>query len=378
MRIMNENMQLALDTLERKSTMGIPTSCIHIMQHSVIERIAGDEPGTYMNDPHGSYIRMQQNIGTSLLDQYLSENPLSMSDLGYEEGTGRSATTGGTAILDSIVIDSPEAVAEQIERYEYARLKKEIENFNEANYVQSVINQESLLQHLIGPNILKAGYGQARFPGLEYFRYGYENYFMAYALYPELIEQVFKLQADYAVLCNKALVKAYRRAGLPLYHRLDWDMADSSGLLVSMKSLESLWLPHFRRAIEPLADAKFNLIWHSDGNLMQLYPYLIECGINGFQGFQYECGMDYMKICKLKDREGHAPILIAGVSVTRTLPFGTPDDVKNELRFIVENGPRTGLFLATSSSITPGVPWDNIKMLIEGLKYYRDNGRKYI
>ena len=53
----------------------------------------------------------------------------------------------------------------------------------------------------------------------------------------------------------------------------------------------------------------------------------------------------------------------------------TLDDVKRELAWLVENGPKTGLFLAATSSITPGVPWDNIKTLVEGLKYYRQRGR---
>jgi predicted dehydrogenase len=41
----------------------------------------------------------------------------------------------------------------------------------------------------------------------------------------------------------------------------------------------------------------------------------------------------------------------------------------------VENGPKQGLFLGASSSITPGTKRENIKALIEGLKYYREHGR---
>jgi len=72
------------------------------------------------------------------------------------------------------------------------------------------------------------------------------------------------------------------------------------------------------------------MIWHCDGNLMDMVPRLLEVGIRGFQGFQYEDGMDYEKICRMKDREGRDLIIIAGVSVTRTLPHGTPADVKRE------------------------------------------------
>ena len=73
---------------------------------------------------------------------------------------------------------------------------------------------------------------------------------------------------------------------------------------------------------------------------------------------------------------GSPPLLIiGGVSVTNTLPHGKPEDVRRELQWLVRNGPKTGLFLGGSSSITPGVPWENLKTLTEGFRYYREHGR---
>jgi len=65
----------------------------------------------------------------------------------------------------------------------------------------------------------------------------------------------------------------------------------------------------------------------------------------------------------------------AGVSVTTTLPHGTPADVRAELRWLVEEGPPSGLCLGASSSITPGVPPANLDALVEGLAHYRAGGR---
>jgi len=85
--------------------------------------------------------------------------------------------------------------------------------------------------------------------------------------------------------------------------------------------------------------------------------------------------MDYEKICAMKTRDGEDLLIIGGVSVTRTLPHGTPDDVKKEMQWLVRNGPKRGLFLGASSSIAPGVPWGNLEALIEGFWYYREHGR---
>jgi hypothetical protein len=152
-------------------------------------------------------------------------------------------------------------------------------------------------------------------------------------------------------------------------------MADSRGTLVNIKSLDEIWFPHFTRCLEPILATDMNLIWHCDGNLMQMVPRLLEVGIRGFQGFQYEDGMDYEQICQMKTRDGEELIIIAGVSVTRTLPMGTPVDVKREMEFLVNNGPKTGLFLGGSSSVAPGVPWENIETFVQGLQYYQANGR---
>lgn len=85
--------------------------------------------------------------------------------------------------------------------------------------------------------------------------------------------------------------------------------------------------------------------------------------------------MDYEKICRMKTKDGEDLSIIAGMSVTRTLPMGKSEDVRKELKWLVDNGPKTGLFLAGTSSVTPGVPWKNIQTFIEGLKYYRLHGR---
>lgn len=374
MKAYTPSAQLALDTLNRKDSTGIPTGLVHIMEHGVIEHIAGAETGEYVRDPYGVYCRMLENIGVNMVDQFLATNPLTMGNKGYEHALN-TPTTGGVVDLDGFIVSSPEDCIDYIERIDIPNIEKKIDDFREQSRIQEVINDESQVQRILGPDILKTGYGKLMFPGLEYSRYGYENYFMAYALYPEVIDRLFGLQADYAVKNNRAVVKAFRKVGLPLYHRLDYDMADSSGLLVSMESLKRSWVEHFARSIKPAVDADFTLLWHCDGNLMELLPFLLEAGVNGFQGFQYEDGMDYINICKLKAKNGKSMVIQAGVSVTRELPMGTPKDVKTQLKFLVENGPRTGLFLSMSSSCAPGTPLDNIETAVEGFKYYRSHGR---
>jgi len=373
---MDPNAHLALDTVHQLPTKGIPHSVLNVMNHEHIERLAGREKGDYLRDPYGTYHAMQLAIGTCQVEQYIPDNPLTMGSHGYE-GSAQAATQGVAEIWrDGMLIDSPEAVVEHLEAIEFPRLIERCQNLDIESRAEEIIKGEVQIQAHLGPTILKTGYGLFWFPIFGYNEYGYEHYFSAYALYPDVMAKHFKLQADLCLKNNRAAALAYERAGLPPMHLLDFDMADSRGTLVSIESLDRIWFPEFARCIEPALRQGVKLLWHCDGNLMQMVPRLIECGVKGFQGFQYECGMDYPAICRLKARDGDPLLIQAGVSVTRTLPFGTPTDVKKELDWLVKNGPPTGLFLGESSSMVPGVPWENLAALVEGLEYYRRVGRK--
>lgn len=375
---MAQSAQLALDTILQKPTKGIPSWMLHIMEHSHIERLAGVEPGEYLANPEETYLAMQRNIGTCLLDQYLWDNPLTMGNKGYENRNLGATTGAHEVIVDGMVIDSAEAVVEHMEKFVFPKLQAAVASFDEDARSKQIIEREHAIQKRLGPTILKSGHGFASFPTLAYGTYGYVHYFSAYGLYPEIMEKHFSLQADLALLNNKAAARAYVEGNLPPLYRMDHDMADSRGTLVRIETLDRLWFPHFARCLEPLIKVGVRLIWHCDGNLMEMVPRLLDVGLCGFQGFQFEDGMDYERICRMKARDGSDLIIIAGVSVTRTLPFGKPSDIKREIAWLVEKGPKTGLFLGASSSIVPGTPWENIKTLVEGLRYYRTHGRSQI
>ena len=372
---MKGNAELALDTICGKPTDGIPSWSPFVMEHSFIERLAGTPPGSYREEPEKVYVAMQKAVGACMLDQYIPRNPLTMGPAGYENAA-RGATTGADEVLlNGMTIRSPEDVAAHMEKFVFPGIRQAIASFDEETRTCDILNEERRVQEELGPDILKCCYGAIKFPYFAYSAYGYANYFMAYALYPEVVEKHFSLAADLALLNNRAAVRAYTDGRLPPFARLDHDMADSRGTLADVRSLDRLWFPHFVRCLEPALKAGIRMIWHCDGNLMEMVPRLLEAGLCGFQGFQYEDGMDYEKICRMKDREGRDLLIIGGVSVTRTLPHGTPEDVKREINWLVRCGPKTGLFLGGSSSIAPGVPWENLKAFLDGLEYYCRCGR---
>jgi len=224
-----KNAQLALDTIAMRPTCGIPSWVINDMQWSHLDDLSGTPPGSYEKDPVRVYREFQLAAGCCFIDQWIPDNPLSIRAQGYEDGGGGATTGAHEIVCDGIVIDSPEAVVEHMEKFMFPGLlnwKRDLEANPDAD-VSKRIAGEVEVQDLFGMNMLKGPYGGFfTFPGFAYYTYGYANYFMAYALYPEVIERGFKLHADAAEVFNRIAARAIVEGGLPKLLRLDHDMAD--------------------------------------------------------------------------------------------------------------------------------------------------------
>ena len=354
---------------------GYPVSTINVMQHSELNRLAaryGMKDPDYEKDYKRVYAAAQHEIGADFCDQWIPDNPLTMGDKGFD-GDHKTASAGAEkVVVDGMEIEEPEDVAEHLEKIAFPRLQHRIDTFDREKTIREIGLSEYHQQLEMGTDILKTGYEFITFPTFGYTTYGYTNYFCAYAMYEDVIARHFALQAKLCRLQNEAAAEAYRRYEFPKLYRLDHDMTDSRSTLVSLKSLEKIWYPQLAYCLEPIVKGTdVRLIWHCDGAIMTMVPGLIEVGVKGFQGFQYEDGIDYHGLCRMRGRDGKPLFIWAGASVTTVLPHGTPEDVRKHLKQLVDDHGDAALTLASSSSLLPGVPQKNLDTLIEGLKYYK-------
>lgn len=354
---------------------GYPTVAMNLMEHRELERMAartGMADPQYKKNPRQVYKAAQMAMGACTCDQWIPENPLEMGDHGYEGGSFNATTGNHTIVVDGISIEEPEDVVEHLETIVFPRLEKAIAEFDTEKRIRQIGLSEYAQQKEMGLELLKTGYGYISFPVFDYYIYGYENYFCAYQLYEDVIDRHFALQAELCRRNNDAAAKAILRYDLPRLFRLDHDITDSRSTLVDINSMDRIWFPRVDYSLAPVQEqTDMRLIWHCDGNIMPLVPRLLEIGIRGFQGFQYECGVDFAELCKLRGKDGRPLFFVVGSSVTTTLPHGTPEDIKNELAYFVQVHGDSALTLGTSSSIAPGVPPKNLDMLIDCLAYYR-------
>jgi len=107
------------------------------------------------------------------------------------------------------------------------------------------------------------------------------------------------------------------------------------------------------KAINP----DLHVFMHSDGYLWPIMDDLIEIGFDIIDPIQPEC-MDPVEV---KRRYGDRITLHGCGSLQKTLPFGTPEDCRNEVRHLIRHcGYNGGLVLRVSNAIGYDVPVENI------------------
>lgn len=322
---------------------------------SLVEKIAGLAPGSYFRDKEAATFASYRALQVDMINQLV-----------FVHSEEEFRHTDYRAVMEERAqCSSPEEAAEGIRRH-IALLREKLKNFDAEAAGSEFVASSKAWQAKCGDDMLWVGYEGAReMPCLKYYEYGYENFFVAYALYPELMAEMFKVEADFAVDYNAAIAGAITAENLAPVVRFDHDMTDQRGSLVSLESLDEMFFPQLARCVAPFREHGIRVIWHCDGNITDFVPRLIRCGVDGFQGFQEECGVDYEALCRLTADDGRRLMIWGTVSVTRTLPRGTPEEVRAEVRRSIETAARPEFFLAASSTIGPEVPFENIQALFD-------------
>ena len=149
------------------------------------------------------------------------------------------------------------------------------------------------------------------------------------------------------------------------------DVGTQRGMMMRAEMWRRLLKPRLARVIASAkgANADAVIFYHSDGDIREIIPELIEVGVEALNPVQPEC-MDPAEISRLY---GDRVSFWGTVSVQQTLPFGTPEDVRREVRERIRTvGRDGGLVISPTHVLEPDVPWDNIRAFFEAVAEYGD------
>jgi uroporphyrinogen decarboxylase len=144
------------------------------------------------------------------------------------------------------------------------------------------------------------------------------------------------------------------------------DLAFQTGLMMSMPAFRKLIKPRLRRVfdfVRSRCDAK--LWFHTDGAVAPLIPDLIDLGIDILNPIQVTAaGMD--DTARLKKEFGRDIVFWGGIDTQQLLPFGTPADVRADVRRrIGDLAPGGGYVVNSVHNIQGDVPPENIIALFD-------------
>lgn len=198
-----------------------------------------------------------------------------------------------------------------------------------------------------------------------------ENWLMAHVLYPEYIEEIFELQTN-TELKN---LERYKQA---VGDRIDsiWlsgtDFGTQNGLFLSKDIFMKLYFPYYKKVNDWIhANTNWKTFYHSCGAVRELIPTFIEMGVDIINPVQ--CSAKGMEAEELKEEFGsRITFWGGGINTQKTLPYGTEEEVKREvrdrIRIFSKNG---GYVFATIHNIVANVPAKNVAAMFDAVREER-------
>ncbi len=200
---------------------------------------------------------------------------------------------------------------------------------------------------------------------------GYEQFFMDMMTNPGLVQAIMEKILEINMQYWERAIEAVGD-NLLVVSMAD-DLGSQNSLLVDLQDYkEQIWPFHKRLFdfIKAKAKSKVYIFFHNDGAVMETFPLLIEAGVDIMNPFQVNCdGMDTKKFKKEFGKE----LTIWGGSCDnqQVMPFGTPQQVRDETRRRIEDlAPGGGFVFAPIHVIQAGVPPENIMAWWETLQKY--------
>ena len=273
-------------------------------------------------------------------------------------GLRRSETAYGTGAYDEVVnhplakFDSPEAICANYtwptaDWWDFGDLPK-IAAENEGRVIRGGFSEPFLL------------YKDLR---------GDEQAYLDLIMYPDIVKYCVGKIVEYDYEMTRRTFES--APGTVLVTFIAEDLGGQDALMYSPEHICTYLLPHMKRMIELTRQNGSYAFFHTDGAVRDILPTLIDAGVQALNPIQWRCtGMDREG---LKRDFGDKLVFHGGVDNQITLPFGSVDDVRQEVADNLEIlGAGGGYILAPCHNIQSITPPENIVAMYDaGYEYGR-------
>ncbi len=198
-----------------------------------------------------------------------------------------------------------------------------------------------------------------------------EEWYVSLLMRPDYIKAVFEQQAEIAV---ENLARLHAAAGdrIAVIQTNGTDFGTQNGPFCSQQSYRELFLPYQKRVNGWIhAHTPWKTFMHCCGSIVPLLDLIVEAGFDILNPVQ--CSATGMEPALLKKRYGgQLTFWGGGVDTQQTLPFGTPAQVRDQVRQRIETfAPGGGFVFGAIHNVQALTPLDNLLALFETVREYR-------
>jgi len=196
------------------------------------------------------------------------------------------------------------------------------------------------------------------------------QWYMTVATDPDFVQELFDRQVDIAI---GNLEKLHAIAGdvIDVVIVCGTDFGTQESTFCSCSTYDEIWLPRYKRINDWIHQhTTWKTFKHSCGAIEGFLPNIIESGFDIINPVQ--CSAKGMDARLLKERHGdRITFWGGGVNTQKTLPFGTPDEVRREVLERCETfAPGGGFVFNAIHNVQALSPTANVVAMIEAVREF--------
>ena len=197
------------------------------------------------------------------------------------------------------------------------------------------------------------------------------EWYMSTVIRPDFVKAIFEKQVEIAI---ENLKRVYGAVGdsIQAAFTCGTDFGTQNSQFCSQEAFDELYLPYYKKVNDWIhTNTKWKIFKHSCGAVEPLLDNLINAGFDIINPVQ--CSAAGMDPNHLKSKYGKDLVFWGGgVDTQKTLPFGTPEQVREEVKSRIEIFSKGGGFVFnTIHNIQADTPVENVAAMVEVIKSYQ-------
>ena len=174
----------------------------------------------------------------------------------------------------------------------------------------------------------------------------------------EFLEELAAIAVDFAL----KLIPRIASTGVDAMIIADDYGASAQGLL-KPAHFKAIYKPALKKIVDGIKAHNLPVFFHCCGCIHDYLDDLVEIGIDAIHPLQRTAGMD---VAAAKAKYGNRVCIIGNVDSSRTLPFGSPEQIEAEtIEALRIAAPGYGYILASDHSLHDGIPVKNILLMFD-------------